>query len=408
MFIANIINYIRGYLIISAEGCFLERFINICARRGILLRDIKRTGSERITAKISVRAFMRIRSIAFKTRTRVKVLARRGVMFWLKRYKSRRFALIALVFAAALFWYATSHVMGIDITGCEKTNPDEIMSGIAEFGVKLGSPLSGIDTDELRNRIMIKYDGIAWAGINVRGSRVYIDIRERLAAAEKIDKDTPCNIVAAKSGEIIEIDAREGQSMVNIGDGVEDGDLLVSGVMDSTSRGARLVHAFGEVYAKTRYEKSTEVALEYDVREDTGNVKNRYTVSIMGLKIPLYISRGAPFEYYDESVSKNEYRPPFEALPSVFVTKDSYKEQTSVKASRSEDEAVDYGVQKLRELLNTELPEGAEVIGTEQEHFMLANGNILVSVKYECRENIAKQVLIDKVDLLSYDVTDNN
>ena len=90
MFIANIINYI------SAEGCFLERFINICARRGILLRDIKRTGSERITAKISVRAFMRIRSIAFKTRTRVRVLARRGVMFWLKRYKSRRFALIAL------------------------------------------------------------------------------------------------------------------------------------------------------------------------------------------------------------------------------------------------------------------------------------------------------------------------
>lgn len=403
MFIANFINYIRSYLIISAEGCYLERFINICARRGILLRDIKRTGSERITAKISVRAFLQIRSVAFKTRTRVHITARRGVIFWLKRYKRRRYALIALIFAAALFWYATNHVMGIDIIGCEQINSEEIMEGLSEYGVSFGTPLKRIDSDELQNRIMIKFDGIAWAGINVRGSRIYVEIKERLAKAEMLDRDTPCNLVALRSGEIVEIDAREGQSMVNVGDGVEAGDLLVSGVMDSTSRGARLVHSFGEVYAKTWYEKSTEAAIEYDMRENTGKVKNRYTVKILGLKIPLYLGGDAPFDYYDEEIEEREYRSPLDALPSVFVQKDSYSEQTSTKMTRSEEEAVQYGKERLCELLDAEIPDGAEILGISEERTYLANGNILVTVKYECIENIAKQVLIDKVDLLSYD-----
>lgn len=408
MFTANIINYIRGYLVISAEGCFLERFINICLRRGILLRDIKRTGQERLTAKISVSAFLQIRSVAFKTRTHIRILQRRGAMFHLKQYEKRRFALFALILAAALFWYSTNHVMGIDIIGCNKMNADEIMSGLNEYGVDFGAPLRKIDTDELQNRLMIKFEGVAWAGINIRGSRVYVEIKERLDKADILEQDTPCNLIAAKKGEITEIDAREGQSMINVGDGVEAGDLLVSGVIDSSSRGARLVHAFGEVYAKTTYEKSTEVPLEYDLRENTGQVKNRYTVNVLKLKIPLYLGTKAPFTYYDEAVSKKEYRSSFDALPSVFIQKDSYFEQTSQKLTRSEDEAISYGSEQLKSLLDEELPVETTVLDISEEHSLLSNGNVLVTVKYECEENIAKQVLIDKVDLITYDINYRN
>ena len=37
MLFIRILNYIKGYLIISIKGVFAERFINICVHRDILL-----------------------------------------------------------------------------------------------------------------------------------------------------------------------------------------------------------------------------------------------------------------------------------------------------------------------------------------------------------------------------------
>ena len=40
-----------GYVHIRAEGIFLERFLNICMRRDLDIRNVKRCGAERLTAE---------------------------------------------------------------------------------------------------------------------------------------------------------------------------------------------------------------------------------------------------------------------------------------------------------------------------------------------------------------------
>jgi len=81
-------NYIRGYVIIFVEGYFLEKFVNICTRRQILLWDIQRDRNSKMTLKVSIRGFKMLKPVAKKTGCRVKILEKRGLPFLLNRYRT--------------------------------------------------------------------------------------------------------------------------------------------------------------------------------------------------------------------------------------------------------------------------------------------------------------------------------
>ena len=102
MSVADILGYIRGYVVICAEGCFLERFLNICMRRGIFLWDVKRRGDTCLDACISAKGFKALRQIAKKTKTRVRIKSRHGLPFLLFRYRKRRLAAVGVVLFAAV------------------------------------------------------------------------------------------------------------------------------------------------------------------------------------------------------------------------------------------------------------------------------------------------------------------
>ena len=68
MLLKLIINYILGYLTINVEGYFIERFINMCRNKNILLWNIKRKNSSFIICKIGIKEFKKIRDIAKKTK----------------------------------------------------------------------------------------------------------------------------------------------------------------------------------------------------------------------------------------------------------------------------------------------------------------------------------------------------
>ena len=70
MFLVRLANFIYGYVVIIIEGMFPERFLNICARRGIYLWNVKKEGKYQISANISVRGFKMVRRLQ-KSRCRV-------------------------------------------------------------------------------------------------------------------------------------------------------------------------------------------------------------------------------------------------------------------------------------------------------------------------------------------------
>ena len=387
--------YLHGYVTIQADGYFLERFLNICTRRELNIWNLQRRGAERLTADMSIASFRRVRPVCRRTRTRVRILARHGVPFLARRYRRRRFALIGLAAVLALLWYASGHIMGITVFGNSRISTDTILEHLARSGIELGESTHGIDSSRIRNRMMTDLDDLAWIGINVSGSRVYVEVVERLEQEPGVAMDQPSSLVAARDGEIQSVEARNGQNMVKPGDGVREGDVLVSGIMDNETQGFRYVHAYGEVYAKTRYSLSREYPLAYAEAADTGEETTRYTLRVLDRAFPLFLRRNPPYAQGTCDRTEKEYRPPVDFLPSLFVEKEVWREQTMEQKTRTPAQARETAVAELDQELSGMLNLDTEVLEREVSDTLTERGTLLVTVTLVCRENIAREVPID-------------
>ena len=81
--------YIFGYLNIYVEGFFIERFINICLSKRIMLWSLTRENSTSLNAKISVGDFKKIKEAVKKSKCKLKLKDKKGLPFLLKRYRKR-------------------------------------------------------------------------------------------------------------------------------------------------------------------------------------------------------------------------------------------------------------------------------------------------------------------------------
>ncbi len=398
MSVTDILAFFKGSVTIEAEGVFLERFLNICMRRGIFLSDVKRKSPEKLSAKIGIGGFREIRPIAKKTRTRVRIQTREGMPFLLNRYKKRRVAIVGLAMFLGILWYLSSHIMGIDIVGNERISSAEIEKELKGFGLYRGTSASKIDRRLLQNQMMTKLDDLAWIGINIKGSRAYVEVRERLDTKRSVDDDLPCNIVASRDGMVKSLEIKSGQTLVKTGDMVEKGDLLVSGAMDSRVEGIRYAHSVGSVYAETIYKKSRVYPLEYEEKQYTGNTAKRRTLGVFGQNIRLYLKTASPYEYCDKA-SKSE-RHHLWGFDKIFVdiNTDSYREYVPHKKRRTAEQAVALGGKELTEEIQKEFAERVEVLNKNVTWRQIDKGTVEVTAEILCREDIAQQSAIDKIE----------
>ncbi len=407
MLFIRILNYLRGCLVITIGGGFPERFVNICVRRGIRLWDVSSEGGV-FTCRIAARDFCLLRDIARITGARPRIAERRGLPFVLRRYRRRTVPTIVGIALFIFILYLTStRVMNVDIVGNERVPEELLREQLKECGVRIGADAGKIEPDEVRNEMIMKNDELAWVGVNVRGSRVYIEIAERLDS-ESVPHitDEECSLVAAKDGVIARLEVKQGQTMVKKGDGVRAGDVLVSGVMDSVYGGYRLVHAYGDVFASTEYSASREYPLNYTEKVYTGNEKKLYAVKLFGREFDLYTAAMEPDSFDEERQEKMFTVPKIGA--EFGGARKIFREYTLEEKRRTAREAVETGVAELTPEVEKKIPENAEIINKTNDHNILGD-SVEVTVTYECLENIAveKKIdksLIDKNGNLDYDI----
>ena len=78
------LKYVRGYLRIRIWGFSPERFMNLCSNKGILLWDIVREGDV-YYMNIGLRGFRELKPILKKTGTRVAILEKYGLPFFMSK-----------------------------------------------------------------------------------------------------------------------------------------------------------------------------------------------------------------------------------------------------------------------------------------------------------------------------------
>ena len=381
-----LIYYILGYVNIEVEGIFVERFINICKSKRILLWNVKLKKGVRLYANIGINDYKNIRTIAKKTKTKIKIRKKCGIPFILNRYKKRKifaFILVAGVIAIAIL---SNFIWNIDISGNESIETSEILQALQEEGLKMGAYKGKLDTNSVINSIRLKRKDIAWMGITLKGTNAKVEIKETTIAPDIIDNDEYCSIIADKDCMITKINVQNGMAKVKEGDIVKKGDILVNGYLEGKYTGIRYVHAMANIEAKVWYSKKEKFFLNQQIPTDTGNTETKYSLSINNFKINFYKTL-SKFENYDTINESKRLKLFSNFYLPIELIKTTNVEYVKKDVTYTEEEATQIAKQKIEEELKGEIADETNIIN-EQVNTYKYDGYLEIEVIYEVLETI--------------------
>lgn len=287
MIVIKLIRYILGYVSFTAEGGFPERFVNLCTKNRIPLWNMQNR-QKCITADTTVAGYKNIRQCAKKSGVRVRIEKKHGLPFFLSANKVRKGIIIGITAAVVIVAFLSTMVWSITVDGNKSISDEQILSVFSQLGVKVGVRRSSVSASDAADEAVKMIDGLNWASVNIRGSRVEIVVSEKTEAPEYPDTVTPCNIIAAEDGTILSIEVNIGEQEVKPGDAVLKGELLISGVTKNLDKSETLKAARGNVYARTN--ERIIASMQDESFKCESEQKTRYILYFFGLKIPLGIS----------------------------------------------------------------------------------------------------------------------
>lgn len=386
MGISKVTNVITGYVNIRVEGFFIERFINICKSKRILLNDIKREKSTTMFANVRVDDYKRLREVAKKTKSKIKILNKSGLPFVIHKYRKRK--IFAVLFALIIMSIVvlSNYVWNIEIEGNINISKDELLETLKENGMYIGISKHDLDTKSVINKIRLNRDDIAWMGITVKGTNATIKIKESDKAPEVVDKNEFCNIISNKTGMITKINVQNGTATVKEGDIVKPGDILVEGSVEGEYTGKRYVHSIADVEAKVWYTKKTKANLKTKVPVETGKEEKKYSLNIKNFRINFYKTL-SKFENYDKIDTRKKIMLFSNFYLPIEVVKTTNKEYVMQDITYTPEELTEITANKLKSELEQEIKDENNIVN-EQVNTYLYDGYIEVEVIYEVLENI--------------------
>jgi len=381
-----LVNYALGFVDIVVEGYYIERFINICAAKGIFLWNLKRDKATILYARVGKEDFKRLKQVCRKTGCKMKINHKRGLPFILHQYKKRKIFASLLIVIFCVIVSLSNFVWNIEVVGNDTISKEEILQVASDVGLSIGKFKHKIETKEVINRLRLERDDIAWAGIEIKGTNAKIEIVEADMKPEIIDEEEYCNIVADKPCMILKINARNGTSLVKNGDIVKQGDVIIGGWLEGKYTGTRYVHAQGEIQAKVWYTNKQRIYFKETKKEETGAIENKYSVNINNFRINFY-KRVSKFENYDTIEENKKLKLFSDFYLPIEITKNVNKEYRNVEIVHTLEEAKELGKQKAKQELDQQIENHDNILNEQIVTYEDAE-YVDVEVTYEVQENI--------------------
>ena len=386
MYFKIILNYILGYVNILVEGYFVEKFINICNKQKIFLWNLKRSKTTIIYTNVSIKDFKKLKPIAQKTKCKIKIKSKKGLPFIFNKYKKRKIFVIGLAMVLITIFTLSKFIWNIEVIGNEKINADEIIQIANENNLKIGKFKNKVDTKKIINKLRLERDDIAWIGIEIKGTNAIIKIVESIPKPNIIDDEEFCNIVATKDAIIKKISAQNGTPVVEEGEIVKKGTVLIAGWLEGKYTGTRYVHATGSVQGKVWYTQKERIYFKQQKKEQTGNVENKYSLNINNFKINF--NKGvSKFKNYDTIETNKKVKLFSNFYLPIELIKITNTEVNITDSTYTLAEAKNLGIEKAKQELNNKI-ENLNNILSIQINDSQTSEYIEVEVTYEMLENI--------------------
>ncbi|NLK93955.1 MAG: sporulation protein YqfD [Clostridiales bacterium] len=366
----------KGILYLEVNIKEPEKFINLLWHKGILVKNIVKLNVTTIRFKVFYEDYPIVKELVINKNGKVKILKKQGNIFLIKRFLNMRALLMGGLLFVGILYYLSTYVWSIEIKTGENISPYEIRENLLKLNITPGMKKNNIDVYKLEDDLEGVNKNILWMRARIEGSTLKIIIEEKVNPP-KLTDDESNNIIAKRNGEIKRLFVSSGTALVERGDIVKEGDLLIQGVQGKED-GQYNVPAVGVVLANTFYEREMEMQIGGEELASTGEEDKDIYISILGKKI--YLKKAInKYEYYDKIEEKDSF---------IKIVKYCEKKYKSIDIPR--EEAVEKAKKELKESLLKNLDNDAIVIKENANVMNLDSNKIRVSVVFLVEENIAE------------------
>lgn len=395
MLAIKIWNYFKGYVIIRVEGLTLERLLNLAATHDIYLWDIKRKNNLVLEMKSTTRGFKELREIVKKVGCRVEIKDKIGLPFSILKLKERKMLVVGFLMFCIITIWLTSTIWNIEIIGNEQTPKEEIISLLKDNNINIGKLKFNMDKDNIKYMLIDNYDYFSFVSVNIKGTKMTIEVKEQDLPPEKVDKSYPCHIVAKKKGVIVKVVPRNGRAIVEKGEVINEGEILIAGILANENREEQiLVHAEGEVMALTRYSSIIKEPIVKNEERETGKVYKEKGIKF-GDKGIIFMKGNIPFTNYKEMETKKDLinLQKYNISFPIKTVNYEYREVELKEIKQNIDFLKRDSQIKATKEINSQLPENVEIQSKNTRHQI--DGNILTTqVIVEVLEDIGRKQII--------------
>lgn len=343
----RLFRYVFGVYKISVESAEIENVLTRIIKSRADVKNIVRLSDGCITFLCYRRSFKIIKSVFDEYDNITYKALEIGFPVFLKRYRKRMGVPIGLIVFMISLNLISSFIWNIKIIGCEPIYENSVLNKLKECGFYVGVKKGLYNVTNIENSFLINNRDYSWISINVKGTTAYVEVRENVCKAKRLDTSMPSNIYASRDGVIASVDAYMGYSVVKEGDTVTAGDLIVSGEYTDKYGVEYLLHSYASVMAYTTHSYTVSIPYEVKNLKPTGKIKKNYEIVSTRFSIPLYFSKKISYNNYTITES-NDYLKLFDYLYlPVWIKKTTYYDVKNITYCKTREEALNDAYEKL-------------------------------------------------------------
>ena len=384
-----------GYLLISLQGPGIARLLNLTVRNGIYFWDLNYQENT-VTVKIRPRDFKRLRPLLKKTDCRIKILQKKGTPFILLQGWHRKGLLAGSILFFLIQFLLSQFIWQVNIQGNEGVDVDEIAVILENSGISKGVLKGSVDLPNLEREILLQLKGLQWVGVNIDGVCLNVQVVER--QGEPPPEKEVANLIAAKDGFVVDVLVLAGEAVVNIGDTVQKGQVLITGKMTIQGENGEIDEEFaeksidvrprGKVEALVWYESYAEAPLHRVIKRKTGVHCRSFFLRFKEREYCLWGSRSSPYRNYELEKIKRAFAWRNLYLPVELLNYNYWEYEVEIQPVSSR-EALQQARNEAFKKVNSQLSPGTMIKKrTSSEYYFHELGMVGCRAMFETLEDI--------------------
>ncbi|ONI39171.1 hypothetical protein AN639_10395 [Candidatus Epulonipiscium fishelsonii] len=392
-------NYFNGYVVVEISGAKIERFINGALRDGNTFWDVSHK-EDSVILKTTLDGFKNLKSVAYRSKCRIRILDKKGLPFLGFRYRKRKLLMLGSLIFVGFMYMLTSFVWLVEINGTHTLEETNIIETLKKGGYTTGKLKWNLDLRQAEQYLVDAYPEILWSAISFEGTKLNVQITEAVPKPIIHDETIPTDIIAKRDGIITYIATNTGIPKVKKGDTVKKGDVLVSGTVAIDSdvmTGVRYVPSSAVVSAQTSYLLEAKLPIE-QIKKSYINegTKSTFGIQIFDMQIPL-IKNKMDAEEYDTLVTIHQLKlTNYFPLPFYWIRNDKVPYASEIILNEEQD-VKDNLEGKLHDELRRKITDTGKIISTNLT-FEQADGYIIGRLQALVHEDIGAEVEITAIE----------